>query len=390
MNSQAARLLSLDAFRGFVMLLMASSGLGLAQMAARNPESSIWQAMGGQVSHVPWQGCALWDLIQPSFMFMVGLAVPLSLRRRLAEGQPKLGIALHALIRAVVLVLLAVLLSTRAADKQTQWIFTNVLAQIGLGYVPLVLLVAMGWEYCLAAVVVILIGDAAWFLTHSAPSAETLKALATLQTPPEGKLEGFFSAWSIHTNAAAEFDRWLLNLFPRAEVFVANSGGYQTLNFIPALATMLGGALTGHFLMRPTLALRQKWRTLVIAGLSLLAVGALLGWFACPIVKRIWTPSWAVFSSGWVLLMLACFYGLVEIRGWRRAAFPFAVVGSNSIFIYVMHSLCAGWIGQQLAKHGMAGIFGSSWGPVWERGSILLVLWLMCLWLYRQRAFLRI
>jgi predicted acyltransferase len=390
MNTPAQRLLSLDAFRGFVMLLMASSGLGLAQMAAKNPDSSLWQAIGWQVSHVPWQGCALWDLIQPSFMFMVGLAVPLSLSRRLAEGQSKWGISLHALIRAVVLVLLAVLLSTRAADKQTQWIFTNVLAQIGLGYVPLVLLVVMGWEYCLAAVLVILVGDAAWFLTHPGPSAETLKALASLQAPAEAKLEGFFSAWSIHTNAAAEFDRWLLNLFPRAEVFVANGGGYQTLNFIPALATMLGGALTGHFLMRPKLALRSKCLRLVMTGVALLVLGALLGWFACPIVKRIWTPSWAIFSAGWVLLMLSFFYGMVELRGWRRAVFPLAVVGSNSIFIYVMHSLCAGWIGLQLAKHGMSGLFASSWGPVWERGSVLLVLWLMCLWLYRQRAFLRI
>lgn len=74
--SNHQRLISLDAFRGFVMLLMASSGFGLAQMAKLHPDSWLWQQISHQVSHIAWQGCALWDLIQPSFMFMVGVAVP--------------------------------------------------------------------------------------------------------------------------------------------------------------------------------------------------------------------------------------------------------------------------------------------------------------------------
>jgi len=107
-------------------------------------------------------------------------------------------------------------------------------------------------------------------------------------------------------------------------------------------------------------------------------------------VKRIWTPSWAILSGGWVLLILAFFYWLVEIAGQRRIVFPLVVVGMNSIFIYVMHSLSAGWISQQLAKHGMASLFASAWGPVIEKCSVLAVLWLLCFWLYRQRAFLRL
>jgi predicted acyltransferase len=107
-------------------------------------------------------------------------------------------------------------------------------------------------------------------------------------------------------------------------------------------------------------------------------------------VKRIWTPSWALLSGGWVLVMLSFFYWLVEIAGQRKIVFPFVVVGMNSIFIYVMHSLAAGWIREQLAKHGMGAVFASEWGPVIERCSVLAVLWLLCFWLYRQRAFLRI
>jgi predicted acyltransferase len=384
------RLVSLDAFRGFVMLLMASSGFGLAQMAAANPDSWWWGQIKYQVSHVPWQGCALWDLIQPSFMFMVGVAVPLSVVRRRNEGQGFFRLGWHALIRSIILVLLAVLLSTHGKDVMTNWVFTNVLAQIGLGYVFLVLISGMGWEYCLAAILLILAGDWFWFYQHPLPTPDQLAAFQSAKPPAEGFLDGFFAHWNIHTNAAAEMDRWLLNLLPRSEPFTSNAGGYQTLNFVPALATVLGGGITGHFLLNGRHSHGHKFGRLLAAGIVCLLIGTVLGYVACPVVKRIWTPSWAILSGGWVLLILAFFYWLVEIAGQRRIVFPLVVVGMNSIFIYVMHSLSAGWISQQLAKHGMASLFASAWGPVIEKCSVLAVLWLLCFWLYRQRAFLRL
>lgn len=384
------RLVSLDAFRGFVMLLMASAGFGLHQMAEANPDSWGWQQIDYQVSHVPWKGCALWDLIQPAFMFMVGIAVPLSVRRRKQEVQGFFKIGGHALVRAVILVLLAVVLTTRGADTQTNWFFTNVLAQIGLGYVFLVILAGMGWEYCVAGIMVILVGDWYWFFQHPMPSAELLASIPAAEIPPQGILEGAFGHWNIHTNAAADFDRWLLNELPRAEPYLFTRGGYQTLNFIPSLATMLGGAVAGDFLLTSPRSNGHKAARLLIIGIVCLLIGLILGFVVCPIVKRIWTPSWAIFSGGWVLVALAFFYWLVEVAGQRRLVFPLAVVGMNSIFVYVMAQLSTGWISQQLAKHGMASLFATYWGPVIEKCSVLAVLWLLCLWLYRQRAFLRI
>ena len=384
----SSRLVSLDAFRGFIMLLMASSGFGLAQMAKLHPDSWGWQQVAFHVSHVPWTGCALWDLIQPSFMFMVGIAVPFSVLRRKAEGQGFFGLTWHAFIRAVILVLLAVLLSTGAKDTQTNWIFPNVLAQIGLGYVFLFLLARLGWEYCLAAIILILSGYWYWFFQHLLP-AEGYD-FAAVGASQSDLLPGFFGHWSKGLNAAADFDRWFLNLLPRAEPFVTNSGGYTTLNFIPSLATMLGGAIAGRFLLMSPRSAQHKCGRLLAVAVVCLLLGTVIGIVGCPIVKRIWTPSWALFSAGWVLLMLSFFYWLVEIAGQRRIVFPLVVVGMNSIFIYVMHSLAAGWIREQLAKHGMATLFASEWGPVFERCGVLAVLWLLCFWLYRQRAFLRI
>ncbi|SKB03386.1 Predicted acyltransferase [Prosthecobacter debontii] len=386
--SPTQRLVSLDAFRGFIMLLMASSGFGLVQMAKAHPESSLWQHVAYQVSHVEWIGCALWDLIQPAFMFMVGVAVPLSLMRRQESGQGFFLRLFHALWRSVILVLLGVLLSTRTTDTQTNWLFTNVLAQIGLGYVFLFVLASLGWEYCAAAVILILVGDWYWFFQHPLPAPDA--DLTAWGATAADVIPGRFAAWSKHLNAAADFDRWLLNLFPRAQAFVANPGGYTTMNFVPALATMLMGAIAGEKLLRSSKTHGQKAAGLLIAGIVCLLIGTILGIVAVPIVKRIWTPSWVMFSGGWVLMMLSVFYWLVEVAGQRKLVFPLVVVGMNSIFIYLMHSLTFGWLRDTLKVHVGAPFFSGPWGPVWEHCGALAILWLLCWWLYQQRAFLKI
>lgn len=388
MHAAPQRLLSLDAFRGFIMLLMASSGFGLVQVARAHPDSAFWQQVAFQLSHVDWTGCALWDLIQPAFMFMVGMALPFSLLRRRQDGQGFVGRFAHALIRAVALILLGVLLATRSGDAQTNWTFTNVLAQIGLGYLFLWLIASLGWEYAVSAICVLLVGSWFWFWQHPLPGADF--DFAAAGAAATDLLPGSFGHWSKHLNAAADFDRWLLNLFPRAEPFVTNPGGYTTLNFIPALATMLMGAVTAELLLRSRSSAARQSLHLLAAGAACLLAGTLLGLVAVPIVKRIWTPSWVLFSGGWVLLFLAAFHWLVEARGQRRLVFPLVVVGMNSLFIYLMHSLCAGWMAGRLKVHFGAAAFAGTWGPVAEKCGVLAVLWLLCYWLYRQRAFLRL
>jgi len=383
------RLLSLDAYRGFIMLLMASAGLGIAQMAEANP-GSFWGTIRPQFEHKAWQGCSLWDLIQPAFMFMVGVAVPWSCAKRREHGQSFLGMALHALIRSVLLVALGVMLATKAADKQTVFLFTNVLAQIGLGYFFLFLLSRLGWEYMAAGIIALLVGHTWFFIQHPLPSAEELAAIAGMKGTEGAVFQGFAGHWNIHTNAAAAFDRWFLNELPREVPFTYQSGGYTTLNFIPSLATMLGGAMTGHFLMRSQKTDQRKCATLIIAAAVLLLVGTILDITVLPAVKRLWTPTWAILSGGWVLLLLSLFYWLVEIVGLRRLAFPLIVVGMNSIAIYLLHSLGAGWIRDHLHKHLPTSAFVPGWEPMIERVGVLLVLWLVCFWLYRQKAFLKL
>jgi heparan-alpha-glucosaminide N-acetyltransferase len=409
-REKPARLISLDAYRGAIMLFMASGGLALPAVARHFPDSEVWRFLGFHTDHVPWVGCSLWDLIQPSFMFMVGVAMPYSIASRRAKGDAEIKIAAHVVYRAVFLVLLAIFLTSNWS-KQTDFVFTNVLAQIGLGYAFLYLLLERGWRVQVAALAGILIGSWLLFLLWPLPSSDFDYGTVGWTADWQG-LPGFFAHWDKNTNAAAKFDEWFLNLFPTAEPFRFNKGGYQTLNFIPSLGTMILGLMAGEMLRTN----RSQWRKLgwlLAAGAVCLALGWLAGEFVCPIVKRIWTPSWVLYSAGWTFVLLAGFFWIIDIQGWRRWAFPLVVVGMNSIAMYCMSQLMRSSINQGLVTHlgplalptlahvvvpllALCNItvdpvwLNDTFGPSTQAATVLVLLWLICWWMYRRGVFLRI
>ncbi|QDV22491.1 acyltransferase family protein [Aureliella helgolandensis] len=385
------RLASLDAYRGAIMLLMASGGLGLAEIAKEFPDSSVWQILGHQSGHVQWAGCALWDLIQPAFMFMVGISLPWSLASRSARGQSFQLMLAHALWRSLLLVLLAVFLSS-AWSEQTNWVFTNVLAQIGLGY-PLLFLLAFTKSRTtwIAAFSILALYWMA-FALHPLPPADF--DWQAVGVPPDWSwLTGFAAHWEKNANFASNFDLWFLNLFPRDEPFTFNRGGYATLNFIPSLATMTFGLLAGR-LLRSDLPMSGKLMRLVLAGLLGIALGMALDLTGiCPIVKRIWTPAWTLYSTGFVAIMLAVMVALVDGLSLKRLAFPLMIVGLNPITLYCLFQLSTSFIRKQLQIHlgqDVFSIFGDLWIPMMQRACVLLILWLIILWMYRRKVFLRL
>lgn len=385
------RLLALDAYRGFIMLAMASAGLGIPRIADKFPDCPVMQQLAWALSHVPWAGCAPWDLIQPAFLFMVGVALPYSLARRQREGEPYGRTLRHALWRSFILVALGVFLTCQSR-KQFAVSFTNTLAQIGLAYPFAFLLVGRRIRAQIIAGSAIFFVSWLMFALYPAPTADFDYAAVSI---PQNEVAhvtfpGFFAHWNKNANVAAAFDAWFLNLFPQyPKSFIANSGGYSTLNFIPSIITMLLGVMCGEMLRGPK-PIRQKTSRLVIAGIALVMAGWLLGLLLCPIVKRIWTPTFALFSGGWVVLMLAAFLAITEIAGRRKWAFPLVVVGMNSIAIYLMSQLLSGWIAGSLRIYLGNDIFSGTWGPFWQASSVLLALWLACYWLYRKRIFLRV
>jgi predicted acyltransferase len=415
------RLMSLDAYRGFIMLVMASGGFGFAKVAETIDEGSrwtgLWNVLGYQFSHVAWTGCSFWDLIQPSFMFMVGVALPYSYASRLAKGQPRGRIVAHAAVRAAVLVALGVFLASGGAAR-TNFVFTNVLAQIGLGYCFLYVVLGRGLAVQAVAAAAILVGY--WLLFYLYPVPPDDFDWKSVGVPDDWELFlGTAAHWNKNANAAAAVDQWFLNLFPRGEPFHFNDGGYQTLNFVPSLATMIFGVMAGE-LLRGDRESRAKRNRLFLGGAACLLAGLAVdhtiwperlmsvvdwvvwkvsgptsfvmdpAWTLCPIVKRIWTPSFAVFSTGWTLWMLAVFYWIIDMEGLRRWSFPLVVVGLNSIAMYCMSQLLKPWVRGVFKTHIGPNIFAGTFGPVIESTSVLAMFWLACWWMYRKKVFVRI
>ena len=286
-------------------------------------------------------------------------------------------------------------LSTLIGHPATNFQFQDVLAQIGLGYFFLFLLWNRSAAVQFGAALAILVAD--WMLFYFYPLPPAGFDYASVGVPGDWQhLTGIAAHWDMNTNTAAAFDRWWMNLFPRESPWIGGPGGYQTLNFIPALATMIFGLLAGRLLQGP-LSPWRKVAWLVVAGLAGLALGWGLNRLGiCPLVKRIWTPSWVLFSTGWVLLALAGFYVVINILGFRRWTFPLVVVGMNSILIYVMSQLLPDWFVGRLRTHLGDGFF-TLWGLVPAAYAslvsgiaILTIMWLVCYWCYRQKVFIRV
>ena len=228
---KSPRLLSLDAYRGFIMLAMASASFGIPETVKGLKERRFWpwnaDSAGPpgvvrtvadwivyQFDHTAWGGCSFWDLIQPSFMFMVGVAMMYSCASRQAQGQSYGRMVGHALYRSLMLVLLGVFLSTSwGSAKQTNFAFVNVLSQIGLGYTFLFLLWNKSPRVQALAAVLILVGYWALFAAYPTPSAKSDFASVNAKGEAE-QLTGFAGHWSKNTNVAAAADRWFLNQFP--------------------------------------------------------------------------------------------------------------------------------------------------------------------------------
>jgi len=386
------RLASLDAYRGFVMFLMMAEVLRLAAVAAAVPGSAVWGFLAFHQTHAPWAGCSLHDLIQPSFSFMVGVAVPYSMASRLSRGQSKSFMTLHAFWRAFVLVALGIFL--RSIDREfTRFTFEDTLTQIGLGYGALFLLGFRKNRDAWIALALILVGYWAAFALYPSPGPDFDWKAAGVTADWAYNYQGFAAHWNKNTNLAWAFDTWFLNLFPPDGWFRFNGGGYATLSFIPTLGTMILGLVAGR-VMKSDRTPRQRMTWLLAAGIIGIAAGWLLDATGiCPSVKRIWTPSWTLFSGGWCFLLLAGFYAAVDLAGWRKPAFPLIVIGVNSIAAYMIAHLFENFIEGALRTHLGGGVF-NAFGPAYEPFvmglCVLLAYWLILFWMYRRKLFLRI
>lgn len=346
------RLVSLDAFRGLIMLTLLCGGIF---HTLENVPG--WHWLYVQNEHVVWEGCVYWDLIQPSFMFMVGAALPFALARRREMGDDWGRRFRHVLVRAFNLILLGIVLDHLGQEK-IQIGFIRVLQQIAIGYVLAFFVAEKSWKVQAITAALILAG---WNLLW----------MFNPWNGPGGP-------WAMSTeNIGGAFDRWMLDR--------NYSGYYVGLNAIPSTATILFGIMAGG-LIRRGLPPARTLRILITAGLAGTLAGlAVSPWL--PLIKRIWTPSFAVFAGGLTTLFLAFFYWLVEIRGVRRPVFPLVVAGMNSIAAYVLTSAFGQWFSRLVSAWTtwLKPVMGEIWFPVFHRALFVVFAWGVLYWLWKRR-----
>jgi len=408
--STPTRVASLDVYRGLVMFLMLAEILHLDKLRSvfdrDNWIGTIASWIQFNTTHVAWTGCSLHDMIQPSFTFLVGAAMAYSIGSRQSKGQSWFLLLRHAVGRSLILIALGIFLRS-LGKPSTNFTFDDTLTQIGLGYWILFLLSSLSVRGLSVSLAIVLVGYWGCFILYPAPGADFPYAKYGVPVDwPEHWKEGMATHFNKNSNLAWAFDRWWMNLFPREKPFEYSGGGYATLSFIPTLGTMILGLIAGRLMMLFS-DWGRKFGVLVALGAVCLILSYVVDMVGiCPIVKRIWTPSWTLWSGGICFLWLAGLSLVCDQFKFTIWAFPFTVIGANSIVAYVMswtmekstHAALnrhfgswIEWLSEQMV--GFLQIDASKSGLVTSfliGVATLKIFWLILYWLYRNRIFVRI
>lgn len=392
-----SRRISIDVYRGMVMFLMLAEVLHWSQWNEHAEGQSPWirtvlDWLSFHTSHVEWRGCSLHDMIQPSFSFLVGVALAFSFTKRIELGQSWRAMFLHAVVRSVILIFLGIFLRS-LGKPQTNFTFDDTLTQIGLGYWILFLFASLGTRWLLLATSLLLFAYWGLFAFYPLPGADFDTTRVGVPANWPEHFIGFESHWNKNSNPAWAFDTWWMNLFPRETPFLFSAGGYCTLSFIPTLGTMMLGLIAGKWLQSPGPEPDRSMR-LLTAGLVCMALAIWLdtqGW--CPIVKRIWTPSWTLWSGGICFLWLLTLHWICDLGRFSWWAYPWIVIGANSIVAYVMSWALEKPTHDAIERHFgwlLDRILEPALRPAVLGGLTLVLFWIALRWLYRNRIFVRI
>lgn len=360
------RITSVDLFRGITMFLLIGESTRLYAHIRSVEDSSLAQFIGTQLSHHAWNGLYFWDLIQPFFMFIVGVAIPFSVANRLKKGDSYRTITLHALKRSFLLLFFGWALYCIAAGGIV-FRFQNVLAQLAVTYLVAFLIMRKSFAFQVTFTFVILL----------------ITDLAYRFFP----VEGFDQPWVPYQNLGA----WVNNKIEGVD----KASIWASVNAIPTIAHTVWGVLCGQLLMSDRPA-RKKIEILVWAGLAGIVIGYGLDLLhITPIIKKIATSSFVFASGGLTILTLCFFYWVVDVRKkfTGDASKFFIIVGMNSIFIYLFFEVGGSGLLSEMFVPFTKALF--SWGGELFAGIMTSVVvwaacWYICYWLYKNRVFVKI
>ena len=345
------------------MFLLIAEGTQLfSAMGSPEFEGTLVGFVGTQLHHHPWHGLRFWDLIQPFFMFIVGVALPFSVKNRLSKGDSHSTILKHVLIRSFLLLLFGWGLYCIGPGKIT-FRFQNVLAQLSVTYLIAYLIMNRSFSIQFGISILLLV------LT------DVLYRIFPV--------EGFNQAYTAGMNFGAFVDMKISGEL--------SGGHWVSFNAIPTAAHTIWGVLVAQWLMTDK-SHQQKFKMMLVAGLAAVIAGYALDLWI-PIVKRIATASFVVVTGGWCVLALAFSYWLIDIKKFTKGVLFFSIVGMNSLFIYLFTELGGGGFMYRIAKPFVGALFGWTgelYAQMLTGMAAWLMLWYLCYWLYKREIWIKL
>lgn len=363
--TSTARIQSIDALRGFDMFWLMQEGPGFALALLATLHLPYFKFFAGQLDHTEWVGFTFWDFIAPLFLFIVGLSLPFAISKRLSEGAGKKQLLGHIVKRTIILILLGLVFNGILSLDFTDFRYTGVLQRIAFSYF-FAALITMNCRVRGQAIWTAVLLVAYWAMMALIPVPGFGHGIYT----PQGNLEGYL-------------DRLLLPGKFCCYTYGDNEGYLST---IPSVATVMFGVLCGH-LIRSSWSNRKKFLVLVGGGFASLGLGLLWG-TVFPIITRLWTSSYTLYSNGWAMLLFALFFWVIDVRGYRKWAFPLVVIGLNPITIYVVQERFDFSQISNIFVGGLANHVGGG-KVLLLSASVVMVKWLFLYFLYRQKIFLK-
>lgn len=362
------RVMSIDALRGFDMFwIVGGNKVFLAIVALF--VYPIPPAISEQLKHVPWEGFTAYDLIMPLFLFIVGAAMPFSFAKRIEQGQSKWGMYRKVFVRVLVLWVFGMIAQGHLLeyDLSKLHLYSNTLQAIAAGYL-------------IASIVMLHLPRAGQVIATAALLVGYWLALILIPVPghPAGVLEE-------KLNVALYLDEQLLGRFRDGTTYA------WILASMAFGATVLLGVHAGQLL-------RSSWtpgrKVLGLAGIGLGCLATAWVWsYWFPIIKHLFTSSMVLWAAGWSCLLLALFYLVIDVLGYRRWSFFFVVIGANAIAAYMMtHTPDANQVFSQVAGafiNNLKPYLGSHVEPLRQVGAFAM-LWLVLFYMYRKGTFLRV
>ena len=362
------RLYSLDALRGFDMFWIMGAE-DIVNEIAKATGSPFWQGFANQLTHPAWNGFHMYDLIFPLFLFMAGVATPFSAGRELEKGNSRQKVLLRVIKRGLILVALGVFHNNGLTHLRpfSEIRFGSVLGRIGLAY----MFANIIFIYTKRNAQII------WFWALIVGYWLLLKFTAA---------PGFAAG---DLTMEGNFTSYIDRLFLPGKLYLGIHDPEGWLATIPAISTALLGILAGTYLKKGADSGGRKSALLAVTG-TLFILLALIWNLDFPLNKNLWSSSFVCLVGGISLLFLSIFYYIIDVRGHKKWAFFFKVIGMNSILIY----LSGHFIDWEFATTGAFGWFGQLF-PVLLAPIVMAILYVLTKWaflyfMYRQKLFLKV